>query len=43
VGIHGQLMYLLVFTCPEVDESCIPTEFIDLVVLGVVNTGIDVH
>jgi hypothetical protein len=36
-------MYLLVLTRPEMDESCIPTEFIDLVVLRVVNTSIDVH
>jgi hypothetical protein len=43
VGIQGQLTYLLVHTGPEMDESCILAEFIDLAVLRVMNTSIDIH
>jgi hypothetical protein len=36
-------MYLLVLTRPEMNESRISAEFIDLVVFRVVNTSIDVY
>jgi hypothetical protein len=35
-------MYLLVFTRPEMDESCVVAEFIDLAIFRVVNTSIDI-
>jgi hypothetical protein len=43
MGVHGQLMDLLVFPCPEVNEPCILIEFIDLAVFGVMDTSIDIH
>jgi hypothetical protein len=43
MGVHGQLMYLLVFPCFEVNEPYILIELIDLSVLGVMNASIDIH
>jgi hypothetical protein len=41
--IYSQLMYPLLSASREVYESRIPTKHIYLMVIGVMNTGIDVH
>ncbi len=43
MGIHRQLMYVLVLAGPKVNESSILTQFYNLFIFRVMNTGIDIH